>query len=294
MIQEWPLVFFTVLAQTATGTYLAVQFLAVFHRLGLFSENISYHTPALLSVIISILTVAIFISLFHLRRPWRTYRIFRNIRTSWLSREIFFLLLFVLLLLISAFSSEVETLSHYASLIQGTASLAGILFIYSMSRIYMLVSVAAWNHLSTPVSFYLTAFTLGFFGAGFLFALKGIPDRFAFIDVLTLMFILFSFFWSLAFSPGLGWLRSKDKASLRPGNFGPARLHYFRLAFQAVSLLALTFLIISGYSFQHSAGFWLRAGALVSFLSGEVLGRIFFYSFQGRRTINKFSCRLFL
>jgi len=102
------------------------------------------------------------ISFFHLGNPSKAYFALTNLKSSWLSREILFALIFLalltLLLLADRRKGFPSTLGRILELLTG---LAGIALIFCMSKLYMLATVPAWNSPATPVSFFLTAFLLG-------------------------------------------------------------------------------------------------------------------------------------
>lgn len=102
-LKEWPLVLFTFIFSFLSGWLLA------------FNQD---NPPLIKYVFVSIGLIGILLSLFHLGKPFRAPRAILNMRTSWLSREIFLSGLFIsssiiylfvlnttLVLLITIFSS---------------------------------------------------------------------------------------------------------------------------------------------------------------------------------------------
>ena len=85
-----------------------------------------------------------------------------NWRRSWLSREIVFELIFLFLLALLAVLRWRKAGSP--AFIQGiliVTAVAGIVFLFSMSRLYMLRTIPAWQGLNTLLSFFLSALLLG-------------------------------------------------------------------------------------------------------------------------------------
>ena len=112
--------------------------------------------------ILVIIMTAVGISFFHLGSPLNAYRTLGNLRTSWLSREILFLLIFLactaVLFAITRLASQASPISL---IFQVTGSLAGLLLIFTMARLYLLPAVPAWNSMLTPYLFFSSTFLLG-------------------------------------------------------------------------------------------------------------------------------------
>src|SRR5512137_1733652 len=95
MLKEWPLVAFTILGQTAVGLF-------IFGLTPLVMADSVSPTDARLFLVVMgavfiLLAAAAVLSFLHLRHPLRAVRALANVRTSWLSREILFELLFMAL-----------------------------------------------------------------------------------------------------------------------------------------------------------------------------------------------------
>ncbi len=142
-LREWSLVIFTVLSQTAAG-------LAVFAG-GLRLWQGRSLDPVLMSVVAGLMAVAMVASTLHLGRPRNAVRSLRNLRTSWLSREI--ALASVLLVTAGA-----GTVGEWPAWLAAAAAMA---FLFGMSKVYMQRTVPAWNHWRTPLAFAATAMLLG-------------------------------------------------------------------------------------------------------------------------------------
>lgn len=90
-------------------------------------------------------------ALFHLGRPVMAWKALRNIRRSWLSREVAFLSLYALLAL--------PTVLEPALTVPTVAF--GVLGMYSSARLYIVPGRPAWNTQLTVVRFVATAAALG-------------------------------------------------------------------------------------------------------------------------------------
>jgi anaerobic dimethyl sulfoxide reductase subunit C (anchor subunit) len=99
---------------------------------------------------------------FHLSRPFHSFLAVLNFKSSWLSREIVFTVLFFLTTMSLLYLTNFRT--HHRSLITSLgwfAVLFGSILIYCMARIYLLPTQVAWNSNTVILSFYITSLTLG-------------------------------------------------------------------------------------------------------------------------------------
>ncbi|MDQ3978022.1 MAG: dimethyl sulfoxide reductase anchor subunit [Actinomycetota bacterium] len=143
---HWPLIFLTLLTQLSLGT-LAATVLLDLVRAG--SGTLAGAARAAFVAG----AVALAASLLHLGRPERALKALRNLKTSWLSREV---------ALFSAFS----LLSFaYAALPVppiGVAAVAlGAAGVYASARLYLVPARPVWNSRRTPVAFFATAAATG-------------------------------------------------------------------------------------------------------------------------------------
>ena len=174
---HWPLVVFTILVQTAVGTFLFTEGMDAFFSgsLGFITAR-SFRFRSRLTVLgLSIAAVAA--SVFHLGKPGNFVHSLSNLKASWLSREILLLGLFILAVALLA-STGVrgwmkESVQRGFGLVCG---ILGILLIGTMSMIYMLPTVPVWNNPLTGLSFILTAGVLGSQVASLL-AVRIFPGR---------------------------------------------------------------------------------------------------------------------
>lgn len=161
-MKKWSLIIFTILSQMAVGAFWIL--MAVQQDIGSRYGSVQATTLILppLMIVEAIMLFSLPISLAHLGSPLIAFRAIANFRSSWLSREIVFALLFTV-------SSVVFTYVLWGQIgstaiqmaIAWLAAIFGFLLIYSMSRLYMLRTVPVWNTLFTPFSFFLTALLLG-------------------------------------------------------------------------------------------------------------------------------------
>jgi DMSO reductase anchor subunit len=286
MLKEWPLVAFTVAGQAAVGIFLFAG-LPLFLSAGAGGNAVAREARlVVLAVVLGLLAAAALLSLFHLHHPFRARRVLTNIGTSWLSREIFFelgFMAFVSLGLFLVWSGWAGTGITRGIMI--AAALLGVLFILSMSKLYMLPTVPPWNQAYTPFSFFLTSLALGALAAALIRGWGGeTPSR-------SGAFILLSFIFAaaeaaLAFfaAPGQGVFGYRSGPSLRPPAKAPRFLHRTRLALALAALVLLGAALRAGGG--QSEGGQVPAVLLVSafglVLSGQFVGRFLFYGLLTR------------
>ena len=161
-MNEWPLILFTLFSQMAAGAFLLLVILGTLFSQSSSFDPISWMNNEALFGITLVFIASMLISFLHLGTPQKAYRAFSNVKTSWLSREVLFGTAFagslVLLIGLQLFTSGPSTIR---TVITWTAALTGILFLYSMSQVYMLRTVPTWKSLKTPLSFYIAALMLG-------------------------------------------------------------------------------------------------------------------------------------
>lgn len=139
------LVLFTILSEISLG-YLAIK------------------APYFLLVSLILLAAGLLPSIFHINRKERAFRVIYNLKSSWLSREVFFGALSVLSLFITLLSSYYFSAITLPLYYLSVALLS--LSVISSIMIYMIKSTPSWYNADTPISFlgtiFTTAFPLGF------------------------------------------------------------------------------------------------------------------------------------
>ncbi len=157
---EWSLVFFTLLTQSSVGTFTiwGLIYLLTPNRF-IFTGNFS---PLILLATLVLLVVGGIFAFLHLGNPFRVGFALHNLSRSWLSREGLFSGLFGLLVLLVLVSQMLHLpRSFFSGFIIVLAIVCGLFLVYSISRLYMLRTVPAWNNLGTPAAFFVSAFLLG-------------------------------------------------------------------------------------------------------------------------------------
>lgn len=178
--QEWALIIFTILAQMAVGSFLVLGVVHTYARRKAGDEAADRLSDRALLAIGPVLILAMIASLFHLGSPVTAYRAVVNVGTSWLSREILFGVLFVLAGGLFALMQWRKIGSFgLRTVVAWIAGLIGLVFIASMTMVYMIPAQPAWNTWLTPIAFFTTTALLGLFtiGASFVFNYNYLKER---------------------------------------------------------------------------------------------------------------------
>ena len=278
--KEWPLVGFTLLSQTAVGAFWMVAVASLYME-GASGWNSRYLTFPFLAAVVIVLGLAAAISLFHLGRPWRAVLALNNLKRSWLSREILFELVFMVLA--ASLALLVLKKTYRPTLVRILVALAfsaSLFFIISMVKLYMMRTVPTWRGLYTPLSFFGTALLLGSLGAAFSYdtlldlGRKAPPflDAAAIVALATVVLILLTIF---LFTPGLGLFGPKKATLLEL----PAAKIYPYLLFR---LLFLSGTVLFSFLYYRNPSAPLLTIAFLSALAAEAAGRLLFYAVYSR------------
>ena len=217
---EWALVIFTVVMQMAVGSFVilgGVHFFAA-RRNGI--EEADHLSDHALLAIGPVAVFALIVTFFHLGNPINAPRAIVNFGTSWLSREITLSLIFAIGGAIFAFMQWRKLTSPVVrNAVALLVALVGLVLVYTMSMIYQIPTVPAWDTSLTSVTFFITAFLLGTLALGAAFVAN---------------------FWSLR------------RRNLDPNNVQTAMLATTLrwVALMSITLLGLQFLVIPLYLAQ--------------------------------------------
>lgn len=171
--QELALVIYTILVQMSVGAFVILGLVHFYALRKSDAKNASQMSDHALLAIGPVLVVGVIISLFHLGNPVNAFRAISNLGTSWLSREIFFTLLFVATGAIFAFLQWRKIGSfRLRQIIALIAAALGLVLVYSMSHIYQLAAQPAWDSVATPITFFITTFLLGGLAMGTAFTIN--------------------------------------------------------------------------------------------------------------------------
>jgi len=278
--RDWSLMFFTTLAQWSVGIMLWLTW-PVIHSQDLspvFETGLSLKDPVLLALIfISSATLSSFL---HLGNPVNAPRALNNLSGSWLSREILAIGVFVTGLLITFILGWRGGNPLLLKLLMVLSSIGGMALLWTMSRIYVMPTIPAWNSWNTPVSFISTALVLGLLTLLFLnnYGSIIIADHIHRIFWIALIAILLIEIVSAVIQQfKLATMdQGMDKLVFHKGTF--YRVFLFRMAIlificQLAVILAFKPELLPG----NSESFWISL-LFISGIAQELTGRLLFYS----------------
>ena len=153
-MNEMPLLIFTLIEQTTVGAFIA---LVVMQFLGKVEKKSAFKIAIVLFVLAVLGMIA---SLFHVGQPLRSLNIMRGLATSWLSREVLLFGLFVLGTLVYALLAKFKG-GRAAGIVGIIGAICGLGAVICTGLAYMLPGVPAWDSITTPLQFFLTAVACG-------------------------------------------------------------------------------------------------------------------------------------
>ncbi len=169
--RDWALVIFTICAQMAVGSFiiLGVVHFFVERKSGL--QEADRMSDRALLAIGPVLVLGTLASFLHLGSPINGWRAISNIDSSWLSREILFNVLFMgagaVFAVMQWRKLSTATIRNAIAVV---AALIGVVLVVSMSQVYMIRTVPAWDTVATVLSFFTTTFLLGAMAMGTAYA----------------------------------------------------------------------------------------------------------------------------
>ncbi len=271
MLKEWPLVAFTILGQAAVGLFI-IGLTPLVMAADVLSAGVGLSLN-MLSAVFVLLAAAAFLSFLHLHHPLKAVRALANVRTSWLSREILFELLFMVLVAVEFVVIRAGGTPGSVKVVHVVAGLAGLLFLLSMIRIYMLESLPPWNQAGTPVSFVLTSLTLGALAAG---GISGGLGYFFLAMILVLVDLTLAFF----LAPGHGILVRRGAPAIRPPAAPSRGLHVAGMGLEAAGLISAAAVSLTPLGAGLDGVVVLTLFSL-TFLIAQVIRRFAFYGLLG-------------
>ncbi|HAS62504.1 MAG TPA: dimethylsulfoxide reductase [Vibrio sp.] len=156
---EWPLIVFTVLAQTSVGAFLVLATMLLTKQLSSGAEERLHKAMFGLWAVMGLGFLA---SIMHLGSPLRAMNALNMVGSSWLSNEIasgsVFFALGGLFWLLSVLDKGSEAIRK--GLMLG-AMVVGVVFMYAMAMVYMIDTVPTWYTNLTPAAFVATMVVSG-------------------------------------------------------------------------------------------------------------------------------------
>jgi anaerobic dimethyl sulfoxide reductase subunit C (anchor subunit) len=282
MLKEWPLVAFTILGQTAVGLFV----------IGITPLVFAADVPsadarpflALLGVVFFLLAAAALLSFLHLHHPLRAVRALANVRSSWLSREILFELLFMGLVAVEFVLVSAGWTPGPLKVAHVLAGLAGLLYLLSMIRIYMLETLPFWNQAGTPLLFVLTSLSLGALSAALILGRDTATILLVLTD-LAVGIVLVDLVAAFFLAPGCGLLIRRDGPTIRPPAAPSRILHAAGLGLEAAGLISVAAVSLTPLGHRLNGIVVLALFSLIV-LSVQVIRRFAFYGLWGQTKLS--------
>jgi DMSO reductase anchor subunit len=248
------LLVFTLLGQMAVGISWIMGILTLF--------NVAY-SSSLYPAIGIIMGLGLTVSFLHLGAPKNAWRVFFNLKKSWLSREILAALLFMVSWAITILIIQQPRSNEISKIIMfGVTSLAGLGLVFAMSEVYRLRMVPAWNTCRTKATFLLTTGILGIFSVGIMQILIAGPIT----DLLHLS--------SWLPVPGIVFLSIELVLCYLEERNTRTAVHYTRILFIIFGIVAAFLLFFSPPQYREL----IVSGIFLVVLVEELIGRWVFYS----------------
>jgi anaerobic dimethyl sulfoxide reductase subunit C (anchor subunit) len=295
-VREWALIIFTVLAQMSVGSFIVLGAIHYFVVQKSGTKQADELSDRALLAIGPVLVLGMAASLLHLGNPFNAYKAVTNLGSSWLSREIFFGVLFAVTGAVFAVMQYKKIASFMVrNLVALLAAVIGVVLVYSMSMVYMMPTRPSWNMVTTPVSFFATTLLLGVlamgaaFVANYWYVQKKNPgcaseqcvllrDSLRWIAVSSIVLLGFQFVvlpLSVALMVANGAAMS---AEMLVGEFGVLFAVRLVLVFLGAGVLGI-FVYREAQSAGHEQMLAYAAyAAFACVLVGEIVGRFLFYA----------------
>jgi len=280
IVKDIPLIGFTLLSQMSAGLlvlYNIMVFLPTFRNKGRMPAW--FKTIPLTAFILGI--SAMIFSIFHLGHPLKAAQSLNNLSSSWLSREILFMLLF--LFFNGSYVFMIFRMSEWKRLMLvflNLGSLLGIVLVYSMSRVYTDLPVPAWQPIFTFLNFSASAIATGGIVLLLFLTQKGsLSAQRSLSWILAIIFLL-----EIAAIPVFlsyldqNSLTSQQSLKILLDDYGI--IFYIRLAFQVLSLVFIFTAILNLKSNidENKKLLWPVIMASACIFLSEISGRILFYA----------------
>lgn len=267
------LVFFTTLTQWSVGItiWLAVWQWTDIAPSGTFATGWDAGNPVLLAL--ALVGSATLVSFLHLGKPANARHATNNLENSWLSREILALGLYSLGLAAWLTARWLEPGGASGAVLSLAVPTVGLFLLWTMTRVYTVATIPAWNSGHTPLSFAATSLCLGLLTLIILGMVQSSGPRGLTLGLLcTILFL----------EAVSAILNQSRLATLSPGIAGSMvtregyrRVFRFRMALLLTACGLALFLAVQPGAGSSAA--WLVVLAILV-LGQELAGRVLFYS----------------
>lgn len=297
-VREWALPVYTILMQLAVGAFVILWLIRqlVGSKFSVQEIDRIISNPILVIAFTSI--VAMGGAHFHLSKPFHSFLAVLNFKSSWLSREIVFSVLFLMATMSVLYLTYFQTHRRKLITILGwLAILFGIILIYCMARIYLIPTQVAWNSPTVIFSFYITTLLLGIMAIACLMvldlkfseikqsndvALRAQVIYYSLGGLTILGVALVTLNIAIAFFQirllSQGDLIAQTSLRLLMELYLP--LFVMRMIFLVYASISLTYTVIRMYKFMYAPQSLMSPVYLSCLLImvGEIIGRFLFYA----------------
>lgn len=268
---EWPLMIFTVLGQCVAGGFI-VMALALLY--GVDDKATRKRAELAMVVLWVLMGIGFVASVLHLGSPLRAFNSLNRIGSSSLSNEIasgsVFFAVGGFWWLLTVLGKMPQALGKVWALV---TMILGVVFVWMMSRVYLIDTVPTWFSIWTPLSFFLTMFIGGPLLGYLLLRAAGVNGwAMPVLPVVTLIALLVSMVVVLMQGMELATLHSSiQQASALVPQYGS--LMAWRMGLLVVALVCWVAPQLKG----RQPGVALLTLAMLFVLAGELIGRGVFY-----------------
>lgn len=274
-----PLTIFTLAIQFSVGTVLLYDLFLLFPLMRI-KTDIPFRYKWIMLIAALMTLIGLVASLFHLGNPTKSYLALSNLGTSWLSREILFVLIYsILVFFLALIQFRNPSPERKLKWLIDLTAVIGLVLLYVMSRIYQLDAKPAWNSIFTPVGFYLSSLALG---SGFILMFQLNRGSWASQKTLAILIIAIPVIQLGILPLEMTWLgQAGDTARQTLGLMleGSIVLFILRLAFQ---LLTIGFGLWALFSIRSDITrnrylFIPVIAAFIFIMAAQVADRLLFY-----------------
>ncbi len=287
--REWALLVFTILGQIAAGLMIVLMVVRTYVAQKTNVELADQLTERPLYLVVPVMAVAFIASLLHLGSPLNILRAIPNLGSSWLSREVVIAVIFVVFAGLYAFMQWRKVGNEALRTVIGwVAAVLAVVFVYSMSMVYMIATQPAWNTFATPLTFLSGSLMLGGLGmaAALLFGDAGKKEKdlvYKVLQGLAVTAIVLLGIQFLVLPIYLVYLSTQGTAALQSlnlmiGSFGAVLFLRLLLIFAGAGVLAAYLYRNASLAGKEQTLAKLAYAAFALALVGEVLGRFIFYA----------------
>lgn len=158
-MKERSLILFTLLMQASVGTCIGLQIIWITVPLSKDPASSLFSIGWVMCLILA--ATGLMSAFFHLKVPLHSWRAYVNLKTSWLSREIFLASIYIASMLIVATFQFFPAMKSLVVLVQWIAVVAGLVMVFCMGSAYRLKTVKFFDSPQTILTFYVSTVILG-------------------------------------------------------------------------------------------------------------------------------------